>query len=328
MGSRVSGHAHRHQRVSENQLIGTGGAIEGGDWTRNDTERHELDKTIGTSGQSDAYTDALASIEAEPGLFVDAAYVGALSARVHGQTIHVFTNNRTVLATLRTPARRSRQWIISGILTHARYLKGFAIRIVFAWAPVSLIFELEQKAKQLAQRSTEEGRVARDRPRLTKSMVRNAQQRLSLATSRTPTTFGESVRRIDAAWPGSHTRRIYDGLSKRQASVLAQLRTGMTPLNGYLQRITAVESDLCECGEAIESREHFVFRCTRWSEQRKMLGVWTAEDKLSRLLGGKTSTDTEDWTPDKDAVRAVIHFTLATIRFERDTSTRRRTRGR
>lgn len=237
----------------------------------------------------------------------------------------MFTNNRTVLATLRTPARRSRQWIISGILKHVRYLKGFAIRVVFAWAPVSLIFELGQKAKQLAQRSTEEGRVARDRPRLTKSMVRNAQQRLSLATSRTPTTFGESVRRIEAAWPGSHTRRIYDGLSKRQASVLAQLRTGMTPLNGYLHNIKAVGTNLCECGEAIESREHFVFRCTRWSEQRKILGAWTGEDNLSRLLGGKPLTVSDDWSPDMDAVRAVIHFTLATRLFGPDTSTRRRT---
>ena len=141
------------------------------------------------------------------------------------------------------------------------------------------------------------------------------------------TTLGGAVRTIDAGWPGRHTRRMYDGLSKRQASVLAQLRTGMTPLNGYLHNIKAVESNLCECGEAVESREHFIFHCVRWSEQREILGVWTGEEDLSRLLGGKTTTDDDDWEPDMDAVRAVIHFTLATKRFERDTSTQaRRTR--
>jgi hypothetical protein len=133
-------------------------------------------------------------------------------------------------------------------------------------------------------------------------------------------TFGEHVRKIDAAWPGSHTRRMYDDLSKRQASILAQLRTGMTPLNGYLHNIRAAETNLCDCGEAAESREHFIFYCVRWSEQRKILGVWTCEDKLSRLLGGKSTTDTDDWKPDMDAVRAVISFTLATKRFEHDTS--------
>jgi hypothetical protein len=249
-----------------------------------------------------------------------------LSARVHGQTIRVFTNNRTVLITLRAPAKRTRQWIIGGILKHVKFLKGSAFRVVFAWAPVSSIFELGQKAKELAQRSTDEGRAARDRPRLTKRMVQSAQQRLIQATSKLPTTVGEIVRRIDAAWPGSHIRRMYDSLSKRQASVLAQLRTGMTLLNGYLHDIKAVETNVCGCGEAVESREHFIFHCTRWSEQQEILGAWTGEEDLSRLLGGKASADSDDWTPDMDAVRAVVHFTLATKRFERDPNVQGRTK--
>lgn len=141
-------------------------------------------------------------------------------------------------------------------------------------------------------------------------------------TEQVPATVGESVRRIDTAWPGSHTRRMYDDLSKRQASILAQLRIGMTPLNGYLDNIKVAEKSLCECGEAVESREHFVLRYARWTEQRKVLGAYTHEDNFSRLLGGKSAMDTEDWAPDMDAVRAVIHFTLATKRFEHDSSER------
>jgi hypothetical protein len=156
---------------------------------------------------------------------------------------------------------------------------------------VNPIFELGQKAKQLAQRSTEEGREAQDQVKMSRRMVQNAQERLRQATSQVSTTFGELVRRIDAACPDNHTRRIYDDLSKRQASILAKLRTGMTPLSGYLHNIKAVETNLCDCGEAVESREHFIFHCVRWSEQRKILGVWTDEDKLSRLLGGKCTTD-------------------------------------
>jgi hypothetical protein len=307
---------------ARNRLVGIGGAIDGIDWIRNNSERCEYDKTIGTNAQSDAYTAALASIEVGLGLVVSAVYDNTLSARVRGQVTHVFTNNRTVLVTLRNGTRRSGQWIISGILKHVRRLKESHNRVVFTWAPVSPIFELGQKAKRLAQRSTDEGRVIRDRPRLTRSMVQRTQERLRRATEQVPATVGASVRRIDAAWPGNHTRRMYDDLSKRQASILAQLRTGMTPLNGYLHNIKVVESNLCECGETIESREHFVLRCARWSEQRKILGVYTDEDDFSRLLGGKSAMDTDDWTPDMDAVRAVIHFTLATKRFEYDNNER------
>jgi hypothetical protein len=307
---------------ARNRLVGIGGAIDGIDWIRNNSERCEYDKTIGTNAQSDAYTAALASIEVGLGLVVSAVYDNTLSARVRGQVTHVFTNNRTVLVTLRNGTRRSGQWIISGILKHVRRLKESHNRVVFTWAPVSPIFELGQKAKRLAQRSTDEGRVIRDRPRLTRSMVQRTQERLRRATEQVPATVGASVRRIDAAWPGNHTRRMYDDLSKRQASILAQLRTGMTPLNGYLHNIKVVESNLCECGETIESREHFVLRCARWSEQRKILGVYTDEDDFSRLLGGKSAMDTDDWTPDMDAVRAVIHFTLATKRFEHDNNER------
>jgi hypothetical protein len=100
----------------------------------------------------------------------------------------------------------------------------------------------------------------------------------------------------------------------------------MTPLNGYLHNIKAVETNLRECGEAVESREHFVFRCARWSEQREILGIWIGEADLSRLLGGKASTDSDDWTPDMDAVRAVVQFTLATKRFERNPDVQGRTK--
>ena len=307
---------------ARNRLVGIGGAIDGIDWIRNNCERCEYDKTIGTNAQSDAYAAALASIEVGLGLVVSAVYDNTLSARVRGQVTHVFTNNRTVLVTLRNANRRSGQWIISGILKHVRRLKESHNRVIFAWAPVSPIFELGQKAKQLAQRSTDEERVVRDRPRLTRSMVQRTQERLRRATEQVPATVGESVRRIDTAWPGNHTQRMYDELSKRQASILAQLRTGMTPLNGYLHNIKAVESNLCECGEAVESREHFVLRCARWTEQRKILGVYTVEDNFSRLLGGKSTMDTDDWAPDMDAVRAVIQFTLTTKRFEHDSNER------
>lgn len=96
----------------------------------------------------------------------------------------------------------------------------------------------------------------------------------------------------------------------------------MTSLNGYLHNTKAVESNLCECGEEVESREHFVFHGDRWTERREISGVHTKEDDFPLLLGGKSATDTDDWVPKMDAMRAVFHFTMVTKRFEHDSNER------
>ena len=93
----------------------------------------------------------------------------------------MFTKNRTVLVTLQAPGKKSAQASVTKILEHVGYLDGFSNRVIFAWAPVNPIFELEQRAKQLAQRSTDEGREAQDRVKMSRRMVQNAQERLRRA---------------------------------------------------------------------------------------------------------------------------------------------------
>jgi hypothetical protein len=287
---------------ARNQLIGIGGAIDGVSWTDSEGERPKYDKTIGTSAQVNAYTAVLASVEEGVGTIAHAVYMGELSPSLQGQTIHMFTNNRSALATLRAPTRRSGQAIVSKILKHAKSLKASGNSLIFAWAPVNPIFRLGQRAKLSVQQSTNRERQVQGRARFTRKTVRIVQERLVRASLQAPTMFGESVCRIDTAWPGDHTRRVYDSLSKRQASALVQLRTGMTPLNGYLHFMGASETSLCDCGEAAESRQHFIFFCPKWVEQHKILAGWTNGNELSRLLGGKSATDTDNWKPDMDAV--------------------------
>jgi hypothetical protein len=83
-----------------------------------------------------------------------------------------------------------------------------------------------------------------------------------------PENIGKHSKRIDTALPGKHTRQLYDRLSWKEASVLAQLRTGMARLNVYLHRIKAASTDQCECGQARETVDHFLFRCRRWTAHR------------------------------------------------------------
>jgi hypothetical protein len=96
-------------------------------------------------------TAALASIKVGLNMVVSALYAGAMSPRASGGTIHMFTNNRTVLTTLQTLGGDSGRAISGKFLRHVRYLEGIDNRVIFAWAPVNPMSELGQKAKQLAQ---------------------------------------------------------------------------------------------------------------------------------------------------------------------------------
>lgn len=134
-----------------------------------------------------------------------------------------------------------------------------------------------------------------------------------------PDGVGRHSRKVDSALPGKHTRLLYDQLPWKEASVLAQLRTGMARLNGYLYQIGAAVTDECPCGQAKETVEHFLFRCVKWMAQRKEMMLQCVEEKRGNLsfhLGGKAASDGQKWTPNMEAVRATIRFAIATGRLE------------
>ena len=132
--------------------------------------------------------------------------------------------------------------------------------------------------------------------------------------------MGKFSKAMDTALPGKHTRELYDKLKRREASVLAQLRTGMTRVNSFLSRIGAAESDQCACGHARETVKHFLQRCVRWTALREdmLQCTTTRRGSLSFYLGGKPPSDPKQWSPDTKAVRAAIKYALETGRLDQD----------
>lgn len=133
-----------------------------------------------------------------------------------------------------------------------------------------------------------------------------------------PEKIGKYSKELDAALPGKHTYSLYDALKRKEANVLAQLRTGRIRLNGYLHQIGAAESDQCACGQAKETIEHFLFRCTLWTSHRAPMlqQTDTRRGSLSFYLGGKALSDPREWTPNINAVRATVKYAIATGRLE------------
>jgi len=85
--------------------------------------------------------------------------------------------------------------------------------------------------------------------------------------------------KINMKLPSHSFLKVTDQLTRAQASVLMQLRTGHIPLNTFLHCISKIKSlDCPTCRNAIETIHHFLFNCP------SHVHVWHG---LARALGCK-----------------------------------------
>ena len=238
------------------------------------------------------------------------------------RNILLHTRNRAAVFTLRKPRQQSGQLHIYRAYKAIRDLKREGNSITIAWLPTSEENQLMDRAKREAKTTTQLGAHLGVETPGAKSTILNVARTKREATASLPEHVGRYSKKIDTALPGKHTRQLYDRLSWKEASILAQLRTGMARLNAYLYRIEAAPTDQCECGRARETVEHFLFRCSKWTAYRtEMLQCTdTHRSNLSFYLGGKSPSDNEFWAPDMEAVRATIRFAMATGRLDRNQS--------
>jgi hypothetical protein len=191
---------------------------------------------------------------------------------------------------------------------------------VLRWVPAQQEFHLGKEAKKAARKATEAGRLPQKQFCNAKSTIINVAKAERQDDKTLPDGVGKHLKKIDTALPGRHTRTLYDALGRRETNVLAQLRTGMARLNGYLNRIGVVESDQCACGQARETVEHFLFNCSLWDTHRECLleQTETRRGSLSYYLGGKAPSDPLNWRPDIEVVRSTIKYAIATGRLDKE----------
>ena len=238
--------------------------------------------------------------------------------RLRFRNIALLTSNKAAVLTLRQPRQQSGQEHVRHIYEYARTLRKNGNMMAIMWNPPSEENEVLKLAKEKAREATQRGATPQTQTPRMKSTTLNV-ARFKLGTNKSlPEKVGKHSKRVDAALPGKHTRRLYDQLSRKEASVLAQLRTGMARLNAYLHRIKVAATDQCACEQARETVEHFLFRCRQWTAYRtEMLQCTdTHRSNISFYLGGKSPSDDQKWTPNLEAVRATIRFAIATGRLD------------
>ena len=242
--------------------------------------------------------------------------VRRMLADCHNDDITIITRNKSAALMVANPSQQSGQEYLRCIYDMAEKLRQRGNTLTVAWLPATEENELLAKAKGRARDATARDACPDASFPAMRSTTLNVARSMLPVNSSLPDNVGKYSKRIDTALPGKHTKTIYDQLTSREASMLVQLRTGMSRLNDHLYRIKAAPSDRCACGQARETVDHFLFRCTKWVTQRKCMQdcSTTRMGNLSFFLGGKASSDKQNWTPDMRAVRATITFAISTGR--------------
>ncbi len=294
---------------ARNALVGMGGAIQLSVPCRPNITPETFSVTLGPRTEQNPYVAELAAM---------AWALEVLPANLVLSTITLLSSNKAAIQAVGQPRQQSGQQEIRNIYKVVDTLAhlGNAVRLV--WIPAGTEYEITRAAKAAARQSTLKGKAPNGQPTRTRSTTLGTSEAARRTRYKLPDEVGKFSKKVDSALPGKHTRQLYDILSWKEASILSQLRTGMARLNGYLYRIGVVTSNECPCGEAEETVEHFLFRCTKWTGQRTQLLQCsdTRRGNLSYYLGGKGASDSEKWAPDTEAVRATVRFTMKTGRLD------------
>lgn len=290
-------------------VVGVGGAIELPAAVQGGPSLETFSFTLGMRTEQSPYSGELAAM----------AYVLRRLPEMQYYDVTLMTSSKAAALTLGKPGLQSGQEYVRCIYDSVDELQRDSNTTTVVWTPLSDENELLLAAKREARKATKEGAVPEKQFPKMRSTTFNIQKSKLKADRRLPEKVGKYSKRIDTALPGKHTRDLYDNAkSWREANALAQLRTDMSCLNESLYRIRAVPSGQCECGQARETVEHYLFRCRKWTPYRtEMLQCTdTRRGNVSFFLGGKAPSDGEKWKPNMEAVRATIRFALATGRLD------------
>lgn len=293
---------------ARNELVGFGVAIERQPPRYRKLRLKTLSVTLGARAEQNPFSAELAAM----------AHALNMVVGVKDYRITLLTSNKAAALTLRNPRQQSGQEFVYQLYKLMRKLRRNGNQINVRWISTSEDNKLRGLAKEQARAATQEDAVPQKQVPRMKSTTLNIARSQAVPNNDLPANIGRHAKRVDAALPGKHTRQLYDRLSWKEASVLAQLRTGMARLNGYLYRINVADTDQCACGQARETVEHFLFRCQKWTAHRTELLQCTNTHRgnISFFLGGKSPSDDQKWTPNLEAVRASIRFAIATGRLE------------
>ena len=241
-----------------------------------------------------------------------------------GKTVTLYIDNQAIIMALSGSKTKSGQYLINATSTAANSLPSkLSIRWISSHSEVRGNEAADKLAKEAAQ-----GRSSRqvDLPHLLRSP-------LPVSASATKQHFNNKLNKMwtkiwaasprkirfahtDPDFPFNNFRRKLFNLSRQQASIIMQIRTGHIPLNFYLKRIGKLESDKClKCAEGpanaqvTETINHYIFECQAYDEARQSL--------IAKI--GRRSFNINKIMKNADYMKALVTFINRTGRLKGNT---------
>ena len=226
---------------ARNGVVRVGGVIQCSSTTQCSVQRETFSFTLGPRAEQSPCSGALVAM----------AYV--LRHVPSGcKRLSILTRNKAAVQSLTNPHQQSGQEFIRCIYDSIQDQNETGVSISITWKSTDSDDELLNVAKRKAKDATREG--ARPEQQFPKMLFPkmlfatfNIEKRKLRAERHIPENVGRYSKNIDTALPGKHTRALYEDLPWNERTVLAQLRTYMIRLNGYLHQIRAVPSSQCAC---------------------------------------------------------------------------------
>ncbi|KAF5377958.1 hypothetical protein D9615_006778 [Tricholomella constricta] len=91
--------------------------------------------------------------------------------------------------------------------------------------------------------------------------------------------------------PFHNFRQATKDLTRRQYSLIVQLRTGHAPLNKHLHRLTVVDSPKCQhCPDDEETLRHFLYQCSNYRHARADMTAKLGRDAYAAVTTARYNT--------------------------------------
>lgn len=207
-------------------------------------------------------------------------------------------DNQAAIQSVHNPGGQSGQLILRQIIHFIGILQKRGVSIEICWIPAHTGVPGNEKADVIAKQAT--GWRAKGRTGQRAPQSKWVQQLLSSCKR----TVRETVLRMwKDTWTTQATGRqyrshfgseiisqkkgaqLYQGLTKPEAAILVQLRSGKIGLGGYLKRIKVVDTAVCQCQRSNETVSHILGDCFQFGAQRRTyLGqptIWNVPALLS-----------------------------------------------
>jgi len=247
--------------------------------------------------------------------------------------VTVLTDCQSAIQSIQKPRLQSGQYLLQEIWQLAEQLATQGSIVTLQWVPGHKGIEGNEIAHQCARLATrKEARLAGEEgPQLKSRALQLSREWIKSERIKRfdKLQVGKFTRKIDKALPKEHMTQVYNTLNREEAGILSQLRTGHTPLNDSLARIRVENSAMCICNTGIETVQHFLFYCPKWTDKRRSFRETMGErwGDLAYALGGWSGRmnrgtrklidgPKEKWKPDVRGIKAVIQFVKATGRFQ------------